>query len=210
MKDFVYFCSGSAQPFCKLSNFSAAQIVLLPDDPTVQTLRKIRPELIGWLPASFSLAEHLWKALQALDKASFDQFQADGILGSLTLDAFRLFYPIKEAASKLKYWSKQSNVGILAKLAGHPQRWKQLDLHMEFKPERLEPALEQEIWTTILYFKYSQNAVHRQVLLETGSKRLIEFDRLASASHWSAQYVEDVLVGNNAMGQYMEIVRSKF
>lgn len=209
--DFVYFYSGSDSPLNKLSNLAEAHIELLPDDPAVEVLVKIRPELRQWCPAKFPSAEHLWKSLQARDQDTFNQFQIDGRLGKLTLETMALVYPPSEVASKFKYWSSKNNVGIVAKLATNPKRAPLIGLKMlNTRNEHLEAFVEEEIWVCILLLKFKQNPLHLAVLQSTGSSKLVEFDRYPKkTTHWGGQYVNGELVGENAMGRYMQIVREK-
>jgi predicted NAD-dependent protein-ADP-ribosyltransferase YbiA (DUF1768 family) len=209
--DYVYFYSGSDMPLNKLSNLAEAHIELLPDDPAVEVLAKIRPELRQWCPANFSSAEHLWKSLQARDQDTFNQFLMDGRLGKLTLETMTLVYPPTEVASKFKYWSSKNNVGIIAKLATNPKRALSIGLKMlDTRNEHLEASVEEQIWIHILLLKFKQNPLHLAVLQSTGSSKLVEFDRYPKkTTHWGGQYVNGELIGKNAMGRYMQNVREK-
>jgi predicted NAD-dependent protein-ADP-ribosyltransferase YbiA (DUF1768 family) len=210
--DFIYFYSGSEFPLNRLSNLSEATIELSPDDPAIEVLEKIRPELRKWCPAKFASAEHLWKSLQARDRETFEQFQIHGRLGKLTLETMALVYPPSEVASKFKYWSSKNNVGIIAKLATNPKRSASLGLKMlDTRLERLEDSVETEIWVSLLNLKYKQNPIHLATLLSTGTSKLVEFDRYPKkTTHWGGQYIQGELIGENVMGRYMEIVREQF
>jgi predicted NAD-dependent protein-ADP-ribosyltransferase YbiA (DUF1768 family) len=218
MSDFVYFNSSAKAPYNLLSNFSAAPIVLQSTD--TEALRELSAandkiaEFVGER-AEFPSSEHLWHALKATDVETFRRFVVGGVLAECDASVFDVFFPGKGAA-KRAYWMRKDNVGIIPKMAANPKYAKRLGFSkrrpLEYARERLPYGVERAVWMTTLRLKYKQNAKHRAVLLSTGKRTLVEFDRSASRApvHWGGLITGDgTLLGENVMGDYTTAIREE-
>ena len=217
----ILFGSNATPPFHRLSNFHLALIKLNVHDLT-PAMETVCPKLQVFLRAHsgrviYPTSEHFWQSLKAQSLKAFSAFvmDGDGLLARWDLATFMRFYPNQEkAASKLAYWSKKHNRGILAKLAAKPKRakllgWKQGE-DMDYEREHLDADLERQVWLDILKMKYQQNEGPRKVLLEdTAGKRLVEMARKPT-DHWGGMVNHETgeIRGFNAMGQYNEAVRA--
>jgi predicted NAD-dependent protein-ADP-ribosyltransferase YbiA (DUF1768 family) len=218
MSEYLYFGSGLGGDVVQLSPFFMTPITIRPAD--VNSFMENRcPGLsmfISTVPGNsvtFPTAEHLWQAHKAKDRSSFLRFTTQGDLGSWSLDVFAktLAYHrnratcASEAKKKLLLWQRKGCLGIQAKVATKPKYAKRLALDLDWSREFLAPDHEREIWLAILALKFAQNAEARRVLLATGSKILVEFDR-SGARHSGKK----VLSGDNRMGRYLEEIRGLY
>ena len=117
-----------------------------------------------------------------------------------------------EIAKKIAYWKTHQMIGILAKMFGKMIHRKQL-------PDDWDAF--QQLWIKILTAKYTQNPLHRQVLLSTGQTHLVEFDRDATEeTPWAGKIIGGIdlgggrraggqLIGSNYMGQMLMLIRQQ-
>jgi predicted NAD-dependent protein-ADP-ribosyltransferase YbiA (DUF1768 family) len=233
-QEYVYFKSNGKAPLHQLSNFFYAPFVLKRSDVTMD-MRAVCPGIVEWVPCGeeglrFPTSEHLWQSLKATEKATFLRFTSDGDLGRWNPDVFANSVawkkdPAKRArlvAEKLATWKAKNNLGVQAKLAANADYAKRLGLDggkMNFDREHLAPVIERAVWLVILRLKFRQNEGLLRVLLATRGKHLIE--RSISAirlrregkplPHWEGMVDPDhaglVIVGDNAMGNYLMAVR---
>lgn len=132
------------------------------------------------------------------------------------------FYEGEELSKKVKYWSGKGNVGIVPKiLAGkkgtrHRKRAMDMGMRMSVHPcDRYGPQgsdrVLAKIWSKILVAKYTQNKEHRDVLIGTGDKHLVEFTRAPVTrirkEFWAGRIIDGRLCGGNYMGKCMMSVR---
>jgi len=213
-KRYVYFNSSSIYPFYLLNNFALAPVRL--DDTALAVLQQVNPELRSWLTSDerrrFPSIQHLWAALQATSVSTFLKFIEGGQLASLTAEAFMPFVADETRAhNKVAYWGEKANVGVLAKMASNPKYQQALNMEMDYARAHLKLELERAVWLQLLRLKFEQNAPHREVLRRTKDARLIEFERGAQrhGSHWGGVVKDDVLYGDNAIGNYLEEVRAQ-
>lgn len=101
------------------------------------------------------------------------------------------------------FWEKKHNIGIIAKMATNKKRGIQLGLS---RSEVFDSS--DELWLDLLKQKYTL-AFYKQILLDTGSETLIEFDRYASSrgSKWGGIMKGNVIRGENRMGKLLMRVR---
>ena len=195
---YTYFSSGCGK--YHLSNFAAAR---------VEFEGKVYPS-----------SEHAYQSRKFIE-TDRHRFEVGGDLASF--DAFTLFYKEPYATKKGGFWSntyqgkRPAMVGIVAKLASHPDRAKKLGLTMRWHDEtqRSEESLS-SFFTDILKCKYAQNPDFYAVLTATGDTKLVEFGR--DAGHktaagnpplWTGLVKEDEVLGKNLMGRIMEGVRAE-
>lgn len=214
--NFVYFNSGAVEPFNRLSNLNHAPVELTAETVTAELLA-VNSKLGEWVRSGetlrFETIEHLWHALKALDRATFLEFTSSGRFGRFNAAVFAEFFP-GQGAEKHAYWSKKQNNGIIPKLASNRKYGTRLGVGKSLKYEREQnpEAVQRAVWQDLLSRKYIANKLHRDALLATGDKTLIEFDRgstVAKPSFWGACVREGVVVGENFMGKMMQEVRSK-
>jgi len=181
----ILFGSGMKDPYCKLSNFSEARIIV--DGIT------------------YPSTEHAYQSLKVIESQR-NRFSVYGDLGSE--NGFKLVFPLSESKKKQEYWMKKKNIGVIAKMSVNEERMKKLNLTMD-KSFRSSD----ELWMKILLAKYSTEPF-RTILLNTGSAYLLEFQRGAKrdeekSSIWGG-YIDDKgkLWGKNLMGIYLMKIRS--
>jgi hypothetical protein len=116
----------------------------------------------------------------------------------------------------LDYWKKDNLIGIQAKLAANADYGKVLNLgsrHMIYGREHLPPAKEEALWLDLETLKYRFNHQHRALLLNTGDKLLVEFDKGAMIRHvhWGGCVDADGVTvhGENVMGRYLSMIRTR-
>jgi predicted NAD-dependent protein-ADP-ribosyltransferase YbiA (DUF1768 family) len=225
----VMFGSNAYGDMHKLSNFYASELVLRPADLTPELL-SLCPNLKDWVPAGglfFPTSEHLWQALKATNRATFLRFTSAGDLGLWKVSIFaNTVAPSKVekekkndmselarvATKSMIHWQKKHNLGVQAKLAANKKYAKKLNLdkgRMNFEREHLAPATERSVWLTILKLKFAQNAELRAILSATRGTRLVETSGRGKAekAHWSGRVKDGKLIGDNAMGHYLEALR---
>lgn len=218
--DFLYFKSNiNATRF--MSN-----VTTLPNDLEVGAanigpeMALVCPGLHSWLIRSgdsddFASSEAAWQALKALNYETFLRFTTKGDLGKLSLAFFQRLYPKNpdKALKKFNSWTRKLADGIVAKIAANPKHAKKLGLRpgvdMNYEREHLSPTTENKVWMTLLGLKYRQNPSLKDRLLLTGSKILVELEPGAKKghAHWGGLVVDNAVVGENKMGQYMMKIR---
>lgn len=91
--------------------------------------------------------------------------------GDLTKwSAMGLFVKEDKKESKIAYWGKKRMIGIIAKMATNPQHNRKTRLPQKTK-------VRQDIFEDILRNKFKKGSPLRPLLLATGEKYLVEFDR---------------------------------
>jgi predicted NAD-dependent protein-ADP-ribosyltransferase YbiA (DUF1768 family) len=193
---------------------------------------KVCPEILTWVGASpvhFRTIEHAWQSLKATDRKTFLRFTSTGDFSNFEPGFFaKTISPAKskknnvdlytQAIKDFKTWAVDCLPGIMPKLASNPVYAKNLDLegHMNYAREFLSPEEEQSIWLFLLKLKYTQNPEAKRILLATGNKLLVEFDKGAanpkrkSPPHWGGLVTnggKGPLVGKNKMGTFLCQVR---
>jgi len=98
---------------------------------------------------------------------------------------------------------KKDNIGIIAKMATSKKMIEILGLR---KLENFQS--NDELWIKILIKKYNINEF-KEILKNTGDLYLLEFDRNAirRPSYWGGNFLDNVLYGENKMGNYIMEVR---
>lgn len=167
-------------------------------------------------------SEQAYQALQKFHPDCHERFQVGGDLGGFC--GMPLVYPKNQVEKKLKWWGgmKPPMVGIVAKMASHPERAKKLGLRML----PLDPTLSDEtrieeirrLFKRILVAKYTANAEHRRALIDSGDKLIVEFDGKAehatsqgSPPLWTGMISKSSgrLFGRNLMGELLMEVRAE-
>jgi predicted NAD-dependent protein-ADP-ribosyltransferase YbiA (DUF1768 family) len=225
MSAIVYFNSSSAGSTHLLSNLNLAPITLTKDEPGIESLLLLNPQVNDWLekPLEFPTIEHLWHALKATEMSTFLLFAKNGgepgreigRFAQFNAEAFVPFFKKDHAPQKFAYWKRKDNWGIIPKLAANPKYCSLLLLNGRMKYEREMPADESvlvAVWQFLLRKKYENNEKHRNALLATGSSStLVEFSRSAAAKpdkeFWGGLCKEGRLHGRNFMGQMMQMQR---
>ncbi|MDA9846864.1 NADAR family protein [Flavobacteriaceae bacterium] len=145
-------------------------------------------------------AEHAFQAILKLDKSEWHRFSVDGEFGKL--------------GEGQDYWGPKKNgklemIGIVAK--------KTVKI---LKNKKQTHSLHEmyELFLKILIQKYKQNENHRNVLLGTGNKTLIEFSRSAKRESLKARVPfwtglvddEGKMWGKNVQGEMQMVIRGYF
>lgn len=186
-KQTIHFGSGSRPPFFRLSNFHECEV-----------------RLGGRM---FPSAEHAFQAQLGPDPQLYTQ---DSVIGKLSEDAFmHLGVKKQRAPSKVKYWQKKRNVGILAKMLVN--RHKKQGLKRTVTGQQCK-----ELFLRILRLKFADPEL-RDVLLGTGDAYLLEFDKGAGRAHkknhhivrWGGMVEDGRIVGHNQMGALLMELRSE-
>lgn len=210
------FSSGAKPPFNKLSNFNEAHIVITKNTPELKFFpKKIFEFMEPNKNYKFLSSEHLYQSMYSTNKEEFLNFTENGKWGKLNWRNYlhaelKNFDPkttpaknktvkgkIKTfreyAEDKVDFWSTKNNVGIIAKKAKNTH----------LKTSVLQIPSYDTLWMAVLYLKYSQNPEHKQILKDTGTTFLYEFDKGAkSDTIYGAKISENKLIGQNKMGQY--------
>jgi predicted NAD-dependent protein-ADP-ribosyltransferase YbiA (DUF1768 family) len=133
-------------------------------------------------------------------------FSTEGPYADLDAGFKKFFADPKKAEKKAAYWRKKGNVGILAKMAIN--RMKDL---VDMTAERCA-----EVFFDILVAKYTQNEHLARVLLSTGDRYILEFDRGAGRAkragrtcRWGGIVEDGRVVGSNQMGALLMRVRDR-
>jgi predicted NAD-dependent protein-ADP-ribosyltransferase YbiA (DUF1768 family) len=174
----VMFWSNAKYPLHRLSNFATADVFVN--------------------GVHYPSSEHAFVATK-LFKPEFKYMLETGeSLGSRY--GFTVAFGSAKAEAKEKYWMKKGNIGIIAKVAQSMKQYTKS--HMK---DTTEDSFE--VWRHILLAKFS-DPVLRDILLSTGTKYLLEFDRGATEdTYWAGKMVDGFVIGNNAMGKYLMRVR---
>jgi len=148
--------------------------------------------------------EHAFQAQKYIEEDRI-RFSVDGDLGKMNM-GIKLVFEEKLYEKKRKYWlDKKENIGIIAKMATNEKIGKKLGLRRKDNFISTD-----EIWINILSQKFKIQKF-KEVLINTGSKYLLEFDRCAEKNnpYWSGIIKNGILYGNNQMGKYLMIIRSQ-
>lgn len=174
----ISFWSGAKYPYYKMSNFFQVPV--------------------RYLGVDYPCSENAFQA--QLFPNAIDLFCCDGVLGSLTVEAFLfLGYSQEEAEKKCKHWSKKNMVGILSKMYANR--------HVSMKKNISEQECK-TVFLDILYAKYTQNPELSKLLISTGKKYLLEYDKGANRTwlkhnkkvRWAGMIVNNKVVGDNQQG----------
>ena len=182
----VFVGSGQKDPHHKLSNFHSCRVVF--DD------------------VEYPSSEHAFQAQRVPPRLRRELFSTEGSYADLDAGFGKLFGDSEKAKKKAAHWRKKENVGVLARMV--IKRMKPKDL-VEMSAE-----LCAEVFFEILTAKYAQNEHLRRVLLSTGDRYILEFDRGAgrakrkgSKARWGGLVENDRVVGSNQMGALLMRVR---
>ena len=194
--EYQYFSSGCGK--YALSNFAESRVVFRGD--------------------LYPSSEHAYQANKFV-AADRHRFQEGGDLA--TFAAFSMYYPEPTASKKAKFWSavwggkRPPMVGIVAKMASHPDRAKKLGLTFAWQAEDNEAELT-TLFKEILVSKFTQNPSSLAVLKATGDATLVEFGRCAARREamgtpavWTGLVKDGRVIGGNLMGRIMEQVRAE-
>jgi len=114
---------------------------------------------------------------------------------------------------KINWNSWTGYPGVLAKLVmGGSKMAAQRRKFLQIDPYSIE-NFEKEDWIELLKNKFEKNPEYLEVLMSTGEKTLIEFDRHAGSSRgskWGGLFKDGNIVGENRMGKYLMEVREFF
>ena len=117
------------------------------------------------------------------------------------------------AAKKASFWKRKKNIGILAKMISK-RAWLE---KRGIQKLRISEVECESIFEGILMAKYESNPELKKILLDTGDRYLLEFDRAAGRlekegkrSRWGGMIVDGKVVGRNQMGALMMKVRERF
>jgi predicted NAD-dependent protein-ADP-ribosyltransferase YbiA (DUF1768 family) len=153
----------------------------------------------------YSSTEHAFQA-QKYIQSQRHRFSITGDLG--VWNGLKLIYKHEEYEKKYKYWSKKSNIGIIAKKATNEKIGKKIGLIRDEKFHSTD-----ELWMKILRKKYSIK-YFGDLLKSTDDIYLLEFDRgvnhrfRGSNSVWGGLISNNILYGNNQMGKYLMEIRN--
>lgn len=224
LTDHVKFHSKGVAPYNTLSNFhrvGAGVTLTYTQAQATPALLRACPRLLefmGGQDAKYPSSEHAWQSLKADDRASFARFQTGGDLTDWSPNGFMPFvsFDAAKAMKKFKHWAEKNNIGVLAKFASNPKYAVNLDIALGYTRERLSADDERAVWRVILDAKFSQNADCRRVLLDTGTRYLLEFVSGANrdfakgiVTHWGGLINNGRLVGENVMGNYLMEARAR-
>lgn len=197
--DFVYFNSNVG--LRELSNLKRA-IIRGAIEPIMGAPEIVPDPEMHLYPS----AEHYYVAHFA-PLADKHLFYVDGALASWD-DAVRICYPrARESvrANKVSYWRTRDMIGVFAKIYGNRANFAKCG----------DMNVLRVLWFRILNAKFGQNPDLRRVLVGTGSRILIEFDRKACRENadqifWGARVIGGEIVGQNVMGEFMQLARDRF
>lgn len=214
MDSVIYFGSGMKAPYNMLSNFNKCIIkgkIWVMVEFNKYELREY----------TFPSSEHYWWAHFLLRDVDIKRLSIGGDLSTLET-GLPLFYKEDELKNKIQYWSKKNNVGIVTKiLAGKlgtqkRKRAHDIGIRMSIHPsEKYGPqghdSTLNKIWSKILVAKYTQNKIHRDVLVKTREESLVEFTRCpedrVDNEFWAGRVIDGKLYGKNYMGDCMMSIR---
>ena len=140
--------------------------------------------------------EHAYQAQKYKVQDRF-RFSIDGDLG--VWNGFALI----SSKSPVR-WKRKNMIGIIAKMATNKKRENQLKL------TRIDFQTSPILWTKILSQKF-QISTYKQLLLQTKSSYLLEFDRFAAkhGSFWGGLLKNDTIYGQNNMGKLLMYIRDE-
>ena len=181
------FWSNGKAPFHTLSNFA------------------LIPHGIHYDGIIYPSSEHAFQA----QKYILNQRCRFSITGDLGVwNGLKLVYKPEDYENKYKYWSKKTNIGIIAKMATNEKIGKKLGLIRDGTFRSTD-----ELWMKILEKKYSIK-YFGDLLKSTGNIYLLEFDRGATKKlntqpvFWGGLISNNTLYGNNQMGKYLMEIRN--
>lgn len=178
----------------------------------------------------FPSSEHYFWAHFMSRECDISRLCVGGDLGGM--EGLILLLGEKSGRSKVKYWSKKNNVGIVAKtlaLQRGDSRFRAKNLGIEMSIDMFEEGygprrklLLARVWRKILMDKFGQNTPLREILISTGDEVLVEFCRAnPEKQFWTGQVKNGVkklkglteggdIVGNNFMGKCVCATRREF
>ena len=186
----IYFNSSAKAPYYKLSNFhSLGNNFIVIDGECYNT------------------TEAAFQAFHKIANSDRKHFQIAGKFGSW--DGMNAFFDKEIASKKIAYWSKKDNLGIVAKMASNPKYKSKTNLTFKNTCDKYDDILDgyTKDWAILLIHKFSLPGF-RELLLETKDEMLVEFDRMGNPNcFWGGKIIEGRLVGSNAMGKMLMMVR---
>ena len=218
--EFVYFHGRAKQPYQQLSNFYQTTLRFV--WPSNKIGSTTIPAHMQGRSVVYPSSEHAYQALLAADDASARMFEEGGRFADW--ECFKT-WPVKSKRSeddgvktmddfqkKCKAWRGQGSIGIIAKMVSNMDRRLLAsgfgaNLVMKKDVSRFDITL----WLFILEQKYVPDATATAVLLGTGKKVLIEFDRMAAkrGSFYGGLVQNGELHGRNKMGILLMIVKQR-
>lgn len=214
----VYFGSSSSAVTRKLSNFS---------DCVVKGRMFVLDSSGGISKEEFTFpsSEHMWWAHFMYRRCDISRLAIGGDLSTIESGLTLLYKSMdsKKLSGKIKYWKNRNCVGIVAKVLANRDKKKNLrtrageiGLQMSIHPmkeygKQGDSETLVNIWKDILMSKFSTNMDHRNVLVGTGHKFLVEFCRMHEEKQfWAGKVKDNVLYGRNFMGLCLMATRKSF
>ena len=219
-----YIGHSVVKPYHHLSNFNECNIEGSVFVKTLEGGEEVFQER-GYV---FPSAEHFYWA-HFLEKDHDIQRLALG--GDLsTLDGLKLIMGEFIGTIKARYWSRKKSIGFVCKILSMKKDGKRINaekLGMDFQDYPLVqygPRGSNRtlvfIWKKILIAKYTQNKIHRGILLGTGSDILVELTNNCPEKQFFSAQVEGGkclsggrtvggnIIGGNFHGKISSVVRS--
>ena len=180
--EYIYFNSGMKKPFCDLSNF------------------KLVENGLEYNGKKYNSIECLFVSLHYKNG---DILSNNGKFGDYN-SLWKIIFG-DECDKKKKYWMKKDMVGILyKKINGNKKLEKELGLIRKNDFESNE-----NLWLNILRIKYNDKK-YKKLLLSTGDKILIEFNRMCKDNDYYCGLVKDgKIIGQNNMGKFIMTIRAE-
>lgn len=157
----------------------------------------------------FITTEHAYQALYRCTEASQRAFVfPDGQLSTFEGGMQRVVDKPADLEKKKKHWGakggRRAMAGIVAKMAVDAKRAKRLGIELRRARDAPEDRkLIESLFKRVLHAKFSGDAQLRKVLLDTGDKVLVEFDRAAGrrTEAGSPPLFTGLLKGGKVLGQ---------
>ena len=207
-KKHVYFGFSSSAGTRKLSNFSDCEV------KGNMFIRGSNGE-IGSEEFVFPSSEHLWWSHFMHRRCDISRLAIGGDLSTIETGLTLLYKGMepKKLVGKIKYWKSRSSKGIVAKVLANRDKKKnirkraedigiQMSIHplKEYGTQGSSETLV-KIWRNILDAKFSTNIIHRNILIGTRDKFLVEYCRMHEEKQfWAGKVKDNVLYGRNFMG----------
>ena len=189
-----YIGHSTVAPFNKLSNFNECRIegsifikTLGTEEETFQECEYVFPS-----------AEHFYWAHFTDNHSDIERLAVGGDLS--TLDGLKLIMGEFVGTVKARYWGKKQNTGVVCKMLSMKKDGKRINAEklgitlqdyplIQYGPKGSNKTLV-TIWKKILFAKYTQNKIHRGILLGTGSDVLVELTNNSPEKQFFSAKVE--------------------
>ena len=217
-KKHVYFGSSSSADTRNLSNFSDCEV------KGNMFIRGSNGEFESE-EFVFPSSEHLWWSHFMQRRCDISRLAIGGDLSTIETGLTLLYQGMepKKLSGKIKYWKSRSSVGIVAKVLANRDKKKnrrkraedigiQMSIHplKEYGTQGSSETLV-KIWRKILDEKFSTNIIHRNILMGTRDKFLVEYCRMHEEKQfWAGKVKNNVLYGRNFMGLCLMATRKSF